>query len=120
MLRSLLRFQQQSLLLLLGIAVLIAAVALIRGEMTAAFFVRALDMSGLVCIAMGCVCLLGSFASRGSFEVQYSRTAGSETLDRRTARDVRDMLGSFYHLVFFAWTGGLQLLLSALIHLSAR
>ena len=116
MTRFFLRFQLNSLLLLFGIGVLIAAVGLARGEMTAAFFVRALDWTGLVCIVIGCICVLGSFASRGSFEVQYSRSAGSEDLQRRSARDVRDMLGSFYYLIFFVWTGGLQLFLSMRVH----
>ena len=119
MVRLILRFQRNSLLLVLCIAVLIAAVGFARGEVTAAFFARAFEWSGFTCVLFGCLSLLGSFVSRGSFEVQFSRSAGSEGLHRRSARDVRDMLGSFYYLVFFVWTGGLQLFLSMLIHRSA-
>jgi hypothetical protein len=105
-----------SFLLLLCVVVLIAALGLVQGEMTAAYFVRALDWSGFACILLGCVSVLGAFASRGSFEVQFSRSASTEDIDRRSARDIREMLGSFYHLILFAWTGGLQLFLSMLIH----
>ena len=114
------RLQLHSMLLLLAIAVLIISVGLVRGELTAGYVVRALDTCGFICILLGCLSVLGSFASRGSFEVQYSRTAGNEGLDRRAARDFRDMLGSFYYLILFVWTGGLQLLLSMLIYRSVR
>jgi len=114
-----LRFQLKCFLLLLCIAVLIAGIGLVKVEMTAAFFVRALDVSGFACILLGCLSLLGSFASRGSFEVQFSRSVGAENLEARMARDVKDMLGSFYYLILFVWTGALQLLLSALIHRTA-
>ncbi len=119
MVRSILRFQLKSFFLLLCIVVLIAAVGLARDKFTAAFFVQALDWSGFGCILIGCASMLGSFAARGSFEVQFSRSAGNEQLDRRTARDVKDMLGSFYYLILFTWIGGVQLLLSMLIHHSA-
>ena len=116
MTRLFLRFQLKSALLLLCIAVLVAAVALARQNFNAATFVRALDWTGIVTILIGCFSLFGSFASRGSFDVQFSRSAGSESLDRRSARDAKDMLGLYYYLVFFVWTGGLQLLLSMVIH----
>ena len=103
-------------MLLLCISALIAAIGLARGEVTAAFFVQSLDWSGLVSILIGFMCVIGSFASRGSFYVQFSRSAGSEGLDRRSARDFQDMLGSFYYLIFFVWIGALQLFLSMLIH----
>ncbi|KPJ79103.1 MAG: hypothetical protein AMJ54_00080 [Deltaproteobacteria bacterium SG8_13] len=116
MVGSFLRFQLKSSLLVLCTVAMIAAVGLARGELTVAYFVRALGWSGLACILTGCLSMLGSFASRGSFEVQFSRSAGAEGLEGRSDRDVRDMLGSFYYLVLFAWTGGLQLLLSMLVH----
>ena len=120
MARLFLRFQLKSCLLLSAIIVLIAAVAVVRQNFTAGFFVRALDWTGILCIVVGCFSLFGSFATRGSFEVQFSRSAGNESLGRRSARDAKDMLGSFYYLVFFVWTGGLQLLLSMAIHSSTN
>ena len=116
MARLFLRFQLKSFLLLLCTVVLIAAIGLARQNFTAAYFVRAIDLAGIVCILIGCISMFGSFASRGSFDVQFSRSAGSEALDRLSARYVKDMLGSFYYLVLFVWTGGLQLLLSMVIH----
>ena len=119
MIRLILRFQLKSFLLLVLAAGLIVAVGLAKKQLTAAFFVRSLDWSGFICILIGCFSMMGSFVSRGSFEVQHSRSAGSESLDRRAARDVKDMLASYYYLVLFAWTGGLQLLLSMLIQHTA-
>ena len=116
MLRSFLLFQIKCLLLTVGIGVLIGTIGFARGDKMPEFIVQGLDWSGLACIVIGCFSLLGAFASRGSFEVQYSRSAGTEGIDSRTARDVRDMLGSFYYLILFSWTGVLQLLASALIH----
>lgn len=118
MARLFLRFQLKSCLLLVCIVVLIAAVALVRQNFSAEYFLRALDWTGIVCIFLGCFSLFGSFAARGSFDVQFSRSAGPESLGQRSARDAKDMLGSFYYLVFFIWTGGLQLLLSMVIHYS--
>ena len=116
MARSFLRFQLNSFLLMLCAVLLTAAVGLARGDVTAAFFIRALDWSAFACILLGCISVLGAFASRGGFEVQFSRSAGPEGLDRRSSTDARDMLGSFYHLVLFGWTAGLLILLSMLIH----
>ena len=116
MARSLLRFLLSSLLLLLCVFVLIAVIGHFSSDLTVAFIVRALDWSGFACMAIGCFSVLGAFASRGSFEVQFSRSAGTENMDRRAARDLKDMLGSLYYLIFFCWTGGLQLLLSLVIH----
>lgn len=120
MVRRFLKFQLTSFLLLMVVVVLVAAVGAVNGKLNAAFFVRALDWTGLICIAMGTIGMLGSWVSRGSFEINFSRSAGTETMDRRSASDARQLLGSFAWLVLWAWTGILQLLVSMLIDRFAR
>ena len=120
MLGRFLRFQLTCFLLLFAVAALVAVIGAVGGKLNAEFFVRALDWTGMISIAIGAIGMLGSLVSRGSFEIQYSRSAGTEAMDRRLTRDARQLLGSFAWLVLLAWTGGLQLLLSMLIDRFAR
>ena len=116
MLKSTFIFLLKIGILILGVMLVIGIFCLITGQLTLEYFSKALEVAGFICVLFGCFSVVGAFVARGSFDIQYARSAGPESIDKRGKLDIKDILSSFRHLFLFTLGGALLLLISSILY----
>jgi hypothetical protein len=103
-------------ILVISVMLVVGIFCLVSGRLTLEYFIKALEVAGFICVLIGCLSVVGAFVARGSFDIQYARSAGPENIDKRGKLDIKDILSSFRYLLLFILGGALLLLISSILY----
>jgi hypothetical protein len=110
-----LRFMALLLLATAGLALLVTAAGWMAGWRTATAFSNGLFIVGGVSCLIGAFSVLGGMYGRGDFKYQYTRTAGSMSMNERTQQTVSETLQGYRFSAITFLTGALLIVIAILI-----